>query len=393
MKKSLFTFVATFLITGIFSGATAQAIRQVFIDNSKGGMIDQGTPLPAGSFFYLTGGINDAITLVKAELYRNDKKKSLLYSNEWNRHYSDEGQTFYIPVDYKLQPNSSYNIHLTYYKTIRGEELNQFKEKLHQNLQSYVDAVTVTTEKRIELNGSVKENMSRLNSVMTNAFTYYTSHRDEAFGGFSDMVRLKLQQIKDADLKDAKYNVQPDTALSQEGLKQQYASQLKTELMTMLMSESDDYLASGIRTKYDELTVKSYPSEKTKSYLPVNVGYGAVYLGGNWNSLEYSAQPYVGISIPFANPRINRYLGNASFSIGVFLRDFKDKQGAKITGPIINKPFYAGLGYKVFDFLKFNAGLTATSTEKVDLNNFKTEKVKLRPFIGLSAEFNVSIGH
>jgi len=30
--------------------------------------------------------------------------------------------------------------------------------------------------------------------------------------------------------------------------------------------------------------------------------------------------------------------------------------------------------------------------ERVDLNNFKTEKVTLRPFVGVSAEFNVSIG-
>lgn len=393
MKKSLLALFFASVLTGIFSLANAQAVKQVFIDNSKGGLINQGTPLPAGSFFYLTGGINDDITLVKAELYHNDKKKSLIYSNEWNRHHADEGQTFYIPVDYKLQPNSSYNIHLTYYKTIRGEELGRFREKLHQNLQAYVDAATITTEKKIELNGSVNENMKRLNSIMQNAFTYYSSHRGQEFGGFSDMVRLKLQQIKDAGLKYAKYNVQQDTVLSQEGVKQQYASQLKTELTNILTSEADEYTAAGIRTKYDEITVKSYPSEKTKSYLPVNVGYGAVYLGGNWNALEYSAQPYVGISIPFGNPRINRYLGNASFSLGVFLRNFKDKQGAKITGPIINKPFYAGLGYKVFDFLKFNAGCVATSTERVDLNSFKTEKVKLRPFVGLSAEFNISIGH
>jgi hypothetical protein len=390
MKKNLLFTVLVILTMGNLP-ASAQTVKQVFIDNSKG-MVNQGAPLPAGSLFYLTGGINEDVTLVKAELFRNEKASSLVFSNQWKRHYSDEGQAFYIPVDYKLQPNSKYNVHLTYFKTIRGEELESFRRKIHTNLQAYVDAVTAATEKKVQLNGSVNENMSRLNSIMENAFTYYSSHREQKFGGFSDIVRLKLEQIKDAGLNNAKYNVQQDTTLTQDGQKQQYASQLKTELTNVLKAEADEYIAAGVRIKYDEITLKSYPTERTKSYLPVNVGYGAVYLGGDVDDLEYSARPYVGISIPFGNPKINRYVGNASFSLGVFLSDFKNKQGEKITGPIISRPFYAGLGYRIFDFLKLNAGVVATSMERVDLNNFKTEKVTLRPFVGVSAEFNVSIG-
>ncbi len=391
MQKSLLILPLSLLFISLSSPVAAQVVKQVFIDNSKR-MVNGGSPLPAGSLFYLTGGINEEITLVKAAIYRNEKSGSLVFSDQWTRHYSDEGQAFYIPVDHKLQSNSRYNIHLTYYKTIRGEELEGFREKLHTSLKAYVDAVTAATEKKFQLNGSVNENMSRLNAIIESAFTYYSSHREQKFEGFSDIVRLKLQQIKDVGLGNARYNVQQDSTQTREGQQQQYANQLKTELTDILQREADGYLVAGVRTKYDELVMRSYPTERTRSYLPVNVGYGAVYLGGKADALEYDAQPYVGISIPFGNPRINKYVGNASLSLGVFLADFKNKQGDKITGPFIAKPFYAGLGYKIFDFLKLNAGVVATSTERVDLNNFKTEKVTLRPFVGISAEFDVSIG-
>ncbi|MEJ7829707.1 MAG: hypothetical protein WKF91_15970, partial [Segetibacter sp.] len=72
MKRNLFALVFASIVTVMFSLVRAQAVKQVFIDNSKGGMVNQGSPLPAGSFFYLTGAINDDITLVKGELYRND---------------------------------------------------------------------------------------------------------------------------------------------------------------------------------------------------------------------------------------------------------------------------------------------------------------------------------
>ena len=110
MKKDLLFTLLVIIIMGMLP-VSGQTVKQVFIDNSKG-MINQGAPLPAGSLFYLTGSIDETITLVKAELFRNEKASSLVFSNQWKRHYSDEGQAFYIPVDYKLHPNSKYNIHL-----------------------------------------------------------------------------------------------------------------------------------------------------------------------------------------------------------------------------------------------------------------------------------------
>ena len=386
-----FTWSLAVLLCILSQTVTSQTVKQVFVDNNKR-LFNDGNPLPAEHYFQVTGGIPAEVSLIKFELYKNPGDKTPLYVDSWKRHFSDNGRTFYIPVDYKLQSNRTYSITMTYYETLRGDRLGAFRDKVHSNLRMYVEAVTTNTDAKIRLNGSVQENLRRLNNIMRDSYRYYESHHSEPFAGFSDIVSLKLQQLRDAGLENARFNIDSDSTLSNSAAAQQYSKQLQDQLIALLHTEADNYISTGVRMVYDQVNFKDYRTEKTKSFLPLNVGYGAVYLGGSFNDLEYDAQPYAGISIPLANPRFKRFLGNASVSFGVFIRDFEDKQGNRLTGPLINKPFYLGLGYKIFDFLKFNAGAVALSQDRLDLNNFKTEKVSIHPFGGVSAEFNIFFG-
>ena len=54
------------------------------------------------------------------------------------------------------------------------------------------------------------------------------------------------------------------------------------------------------------------------------------------------------------------------------------------TGPIFKVPAYAALGYRAFQFIRINAGVTV-------LENTAQSSVKVYPFIGISAELNLSL--
>jgi len=70
------------------------------------------------------------------------------------------------------------------------------------------------------------------------------------------------------------------------------------------------------------------------------------------------------------------------------LTNLRDENDVEISGPLIGRPIYAGLGYTVFRVLRFNAGAVLTSTELID----QSEKVSFYPFVGFSLEFNLWLG-
>ncbi len=76
----------------------------------------------------------------------------------------------------------------------------------------------------------------------------------------------------------------------------------------------------------------------------------------------------------------------------MFINNFKNAADSTITGPLVDRPVFAGLGFRIYDFINFNAGMVATSTTKQNLSTIKTEDIKLRPFIGLNFQFNLWLG-
>jgi hypothetical protein len=46
------------------------------------------------------------------------------------------------------------------------------------------------------------------------------------------------------------------------------------------------------------------------------------------------------------------------------------------------------LGYKVFRFIRLNAGAVVLEEKSSNDNFVNTERIKIRPFVGISAELN-----
>ena len=82
-------------------------------------------------------------------------------------------------------------------------------------------------------------------------------------------------------------------------------------------------------------------------------------------------------------------MNNMSISTGFFLSgDIKNQLGEKISGPVLDRPIYVGLGYNFFRFIRLNAGGTFITTEQLGGQNAKS----FQPFVGVSAEFNLWLG-
>lgn len=140
--------------------------------------------------------------------------------------------------------------------------------------------------------------------------------------------------------------------------------------------------------------VDDQETEKRRGAFSINAGYGGVYLGGDLDDFSYGNAPYLGLSFPMANSTLApKFLRNSSLTIGAFLQDFEDGDGNKVTGFVVGRPIYLGLDYKLFEFIRFNAGATFLEKEKIagpddpDL----ISSLLVRPFIGLSAKVDLSV--
>lgn len=364
--------------------------KKVTIDrNAK--QANGGNAIPAGNYFAFEGAIPEEVVWVDVQLFSGRTSLPPVYSGTWKRATGNNTTMFSLPVDRKLRFGSSYRLQADYYAVLTGNALSQFRQRIASNIDYYLDARINVKKDELKMGAKTDRIMSELNDIVSSSFQYYTNPHTVKFPGFSDLVKIKLQQIADADLDDAAYNVSPQDSSGQLS-NVAYANELQASLHNMIVSELDNYLAYGVVVKTDEVVLNNLETEKSRGYLPINVGYGAVAFNTDFDDLETDQQPYVGISIPFGNPRFSKVLANTSLSFGIFLKDFTNAANQKVTGPVINKPSYLALGYKIFEFIKLNAGVTALSTEKVSLNNIRTDNVQLKPFVGISAELNLSLG-
>lgn len=381
------------LSISLFASLGLSAQEKRVLINAEAHAVNSGNPLPAGSYFLLEGAVPENVAFVDIQLYTGRIGSEPVFTDSWKRSMNSTGNMFSIPVNRKLRFGNTYRLHADYYSVLKGEELNKLRQRIINNIDYYLDARIRVREDDIKLGSRSDRMLNELNDIVENSFVYYSSPYAVKWPGFSDLVKIKLKQIADVNMKEAQYNVSTDIAdSSTRMLNMAYAGELQTALHNIIVSELDNYMAYGIVVKSDELTVNNVESEKSRGYIPINIGYGAVLFNTDFNDLQTDQQPYVGVSIPFGNPRFSRFLGNLSLSIGLSLKNYTDAQGREVTGPIINKPSYLALGYRIFDFIKINAGTTAISREKVSAGNINSNNVQLKPFVGISAEFNLSLG-
>ncbi len=379
-------------MSGLSSAIYAQ--RKSVLIEPQSRKINQGNPLPSQTYFDLQIPVDSKTGVVTVDIYTGRVSGRAFEHSYWVRPVNFNGNLAELPVNSRLKSSNNYTFKVAIYAELDDAERSRLKELIEKNITNYLDAVFKTDKGGIAASRRQNEIINDLDNIVKSGTTNYQNVQQKEFEGFSDIVSLKLKQVVNAKLKDANYNmsISPEDSLkTNEQIKAAYADTLTTELLTMVLNEANNYLDLDFLKLHDSFVVENQYTEKLQTVLPLFVGYGGVYLGGDIKDLEYDSQPYVGMAFPLGRGN-QYYYSRTSFILGVFINNLKDGDGKTITGPIVNRPVFAGLGFRVFEFINLNAGVVATSDQKQSLSNFKTENVKLQPFIGLNAQFNLWLG-
>lgn len=378
----------------LFSVQQLQAQNKRVLLEPQNRRINQGEPLPPQSTFDIQVPVTSQTGIIRINIFKGNDSKNVLQRTYWARPVNFTGDFAELPVDLRLRNNSKYGFEVTIYSLLSDSERVALKQIVHQNITNYLRAMVEANSKGINVEKNSEKVVDDLNGVFRRSLMYYRNTQQREFEGFSDIVKLKLQQVDRARLSNARFNIAPtaaDSLKSPDELKAMYASQLTSELEGIILNEADNYLNLDIVKLYDSFIIANRITERSQTVLPLFVGYGGIYLSGKLSNIEYDSSPYAGLSFPLGNGSETHY-GRTSFILGVFLQNFRNGAGAKLTGPIVGRPVFTGLGFRIYDFINLNAGVVAISTEKNTISNIKTEDVQLKPFIGLNAQFNLWLG-
>ncbi len=388
MKKNIILLTALLFFTCALS-----AQYNTVVYNYEKNVFNQGAELPAETNWMLNAAIQENIDFVSLDIYRPGNRKKPLYTADWKRTFGNSGTSFDLPVNYKLRSGDNYDFILTTFRKADGEEKQNLQKSINSLLDSYVDAVITAEKKRLSISKPAGAIINDLNDIVHESLGFYRNNLRFEFPGFSDIVKLKINQLRDLKLKNGIVNVNKEKFEKKNEARQVYAQQLKDELKTTLHTELEQMLNLNMVVLNDIYEVRDYAVEKKKNVISLNAGYGGVYFDGGLDNLSYDAGPYVGVSLPFGRSAFSSpFWANSSLNFGVFLRNFEDENGNTVTGPILGRPYYAGLGYKVFQFIRLNAGATLLEEKKQDQFDVNLSEIKVRPFIGISAEINLWVG-
>jgi hypothetical protein len=348
--------------------------------------INSNNPLPSEEPFFIRGILPKDIQMVSVVMNRSGKNPNRADEYSWKRAFDFEVSQYEIFVSNPLRSNEQYDLEMFFYKRAEKEQMQSIKASINKNLESYIRANLEVTGSGIKTNSSNQVLITQMNQIVEDALEDYRHFLGRDFKGFSEIVRQKLEQKDRLKLNKARFNIIGRN--KQDNDKATYAAQYISELVEVVQNESDQYLDNSLLSLVDIRTVSNYPTERKPGTLPLNFGYGTIPIKRSLASTEYLHGPYAGLSLPLGNKTFAKFLGNASFSTGVFIQNFESSQGDQIEGQIIGLPIYAGLGYKVFRVFRFNVGAVSLNMN----NGAGVSQHHIQPFAGISLEFNIWMG-
>jgi hypothetical protein len=384
------------LITLVLIALTINSFGQLSTINFEEELnqLNNGVPLPSEQKLLLVGNIPEVVNLVEVGIFtaKGKEGRDALYVNRWKRPLDNNGTQFRLSVNYRLIAGKTYDFVLRYYEKLDAEQTKQLYQYLLKNLDNYVDQSFEVGKKKVLFSKKTKRMMDDLNDVVRIGLSNYRTTNPSTFNGFSDIIAGQLDKIDGAELKDADRIV---NEADKDKAMRAYRKKMINDLKQMLRTEAQFVLNDEWNTLTQEHQIEEVETEKRNGYFSLNIGYGAVYLDGKVDNLSYDAAPYVGLAFPLSTSTIApKFFRNASITVGVFTRNFKDEMDNKITGPIIKRPVYLGLDYKLFQFIRFNAGaafLEEVGEDNGQINGIE-KRVFVQPFVGLSAKVNISVG-
>lgn len=381
-RRLLVLLLASF---GLFHPVLAQ-VKSINLDlvQSK---LNNGLPLPAEQEFMVVGAIPEKIELVKLTLQRADKSSASAQSYFWKSPFGYQELSYQILVADALRSNESYILEFGFYQTAGADQIREVRSLITQNLQTYLSSLSEIKNGKIKFEDSDEVILAQMELIVQKGAYYFELPNGQQFPGFSDLTRIKLRQHREIKLKDASLNAVG--VGEKDDPKAVYANQYQQELMAIIAAELDQYFSPNMLVRVDEKVFSNYPTEKTANVIPINFGYGAISLSKNLPEQEFVTGPYLGVSFPLGNRKFSPIMSNLSVSGGFFMSgNMENSLGEQLSGPILSRPMYVGLGYNFFRFVRLNLGGTFINSKLPNGDNSRS----FNPFFGISAEFNLWLG-
>ncbi|REK51809.1 MAG: hypothetical protein DWQ48_00100 [Bacteroidetes bacterium] len=355
---------------------------------------NEGRLLPAEQKFMVTGEIPRDVQIVELKIFQTDDINSRpVHSALWKRHPSNTRNTFTIPVNYSLRGNEKYTFLINYYKPASAKAQESLLSQLSETINGYVDQSFIIEKTEMTMRKHPRMMASDLNSIINEGLYFYRNRINFEYHGLSDIVLDKLYQIRTLNLKKARFNVFSKKDSDPENLKLRYAREQLEVLKELIHKEISQYANMNLLVVADSRKVSDYATEKTRNVLSVNLGYAGVYNEGNVDDFSSAGGLFAGVSLPLGKAAFTSpFWSKTSISVGVFIDNLEFSKNDIATGPIVDRPLYFGLGYKALPFIRLNAGMAVLQSPSAGSSFSDFDKVYLRPFVGLSLEFDLWIG-
>ncbi len=339
--------------------------------------------------------------------YKGKKKRKPLAHASWHREEATVDSaptTFKIPLSYPLEAGKKYDIYLHYLSLMEDDEKEMLEKTLMKTMDMYLRKVFDVQGRNLRLDGKVKEVYRHLNKIVYAGLERYTFPEAYGFSGFSELVKehlASLEKISISKLSDFSSSTVPDSlklgkrrkkSLEKTARHAQAREAALKALEEVLAAELHTALSGPVWKLTDVRFVNDYPTKARKGYFAVHVGYGTALIQQYPDHLDYGSSAYAGLSFPLATSTLAPvFMRNASLTAGVFFDNFSTQSGLEVSGPVLGRPFYLGLDYKLFQFVRFNAGATFMEMPSDPLNPSGDMRVFAQPFVGLSAKINLSL--
>lgn len=361
----------------LFYNLSAIGQSQTVQFNANKLLFDNGAALPHEKSFLVTTDATPGVALIKMQVSNIDFKRDRILSESiWSRNEGNTESTAVLPNSYKLRGGQDYNFRFLYYRKIAESERSQIVSMLQTTAATLLRSNIQLKDGRYRFSTSPSELFKLLNESLKDGMVNYEAKNGIVIPNFSGIVENALRTMAHAKATD---NPQNNNA---------------GDMLAVLIKQVDNEIEMITNSYYyvldNSVVVSNYPVEKTQNTLALDIGYAGIYNSGEFNNLDYFSGPYAGISLPLGNSVFSgRFWSNASLSLGVFLQDFKVSDSIKVSGPVVDRPLYAALGYNVFRYLKIHAGAAVLE----ERNSFSgTKSVYVKPFVGLSLAINLWLG-
>jgi hypothetical protein len=367
------TITCLLLAIGLTLNAQRAIVYYDFAKNTFGNFED----LPAEEDLLINGALPPGAELVEIQLFADEvDEDDVLYTGFWTANGTSGAREFSVPMNYALRPGNSYTFLLSFYHPVNAEGRQELYAQIRKNLEAYLNLNYEIDEDELELKQRPRKLRRELDQIVHQGLRQYRVTSPGSFPGFSDIILKQLDALDNSPVNTA--GSKPDGLQS---------------LMSLIDSELRSLLNQDIAMLRTQRQISDYPVEDKPGYFSIIAGYGAVYYDGDLDNLDYGDGAFVGLGFPLASSKVApKIFRNAELSLGVFTNNL-DIDGREFTGPIVNRPIFLGLDYKLFSFVRLNAGATFLEEDNGNEGMFENldTRVRVRPFVGLSAKINLSI--